>query len=63
MSDSGVTVTGMGRKSGVKRAIQLQVQQIPAANNVFNYGIASASEISFRARLLVTYLRMKSFMP
>jgi hypothetical protein len=49
-----VTVTGRGRKAGIKKAIQLQFQQIPLSDNVFNYGIASASEITMSSNVSIT---------
>ena len=49
-----VTVTGRGRKSTIKRAIQLQYQQMPLSNTIFNYGIASASEITMGGNVVVT---------
>ncbi|HSZ58143.1 MAG TPA: hypothetical protein VK797_20940 [Tepidisphaeraceae bacterium] len=49
-----VTVTGHGPKSSIKRALQLQFQQVPLSGNIFNYGIASASEITMGGNVTVT---------
>jgi hypothetical protein len=49
-----VTVIGRGRKASVQKAIQLQFQQVPLSSNVFNYGIASASEITLGGNVTVT---------
>jgi hypothetical protein len=48
-----VTVTGRGRKAGMKKAIQLQFQQVPLTANAFSYGIASASEITLSGNVTI----------
>lgn len=49
-----VTVTGHGRRASIQKAIQLQFQQVPLTTNVFNYGIASASEITLGGNVSIT---------
>jgi hypothetical protein len=49
-----VTVNGAGKSSTITRSIQLQFQQVPLSGNIFNYGIASASEITMGGNVKVT---------
>ncbi len=49
-----VTVTGAGKTTSLTRAIQLTFQQTPLSGNVFNYGIASASEITMGGNVKIT---------